>query len=116
MLENSEFINNEGVYDSAIIYIDGPRFRRYFSGNSDDNYVMNSFEIFEEFRSSLKNVTINGTIMKYGGNLISVINSNLSISNSYFWNNNVTSVHGGIYLAFSHLDLVETTFDKVFDF
>ena len=54
--------------------------------------------------------------MRYGGNLISVINSNLSLSNSYFWNNNVSAVHGGIYLAFSHLDLTNCTFDKIFDF
>lgn len=62
-------------------------------------------------RSWLQDVSIAGTKTRYGGTLIKVVNSNLLLERVDVFSSEMFNKHGGIHLAFSHLDMHDCRFD-----
>lgn len=117
-LLRSEFRDNEGMWDSALIEIDGPRWRRHYQprpGDEDprdaDGYFFLKFEPQQSMSSWLREVTIAGTRTRYGGNIIKVVNSHLLLDRVTVESSRMYNKHGGIHLAFATLDVSDCTFD-----
>jgi hypothetical protein len=102
-LDFSNFTDNRAVFDSALIYMDGPPYWESWTHSREDtdSPYTNYFEVFPfwhmwDMRSYIYEVRITGTTMENGGSIISVVNANLDIIRLYMLQNEMFSKHGGI--------------------
>lgn len=128
-LADASFMGNRAVNSTALIYVDGPPFMRYYddtkvktNGLKDkDGFFRDVFTLkrppYYEMRVSpfrrsyLDMVLIQNNSMRYGGSLITVVNSNLFLKRVRVLGNEMFFKHGGVHGVHSTIELEDCTFD-----
>ena len=105
-LNEARIFGNSGGYDSIILHAENNRVEYHKVDGSTSISAMESTYV----KSWLENLDISRNRIAERGRLISIVESNFTVSNSTFTSNEISTDSYGIYASYAEVDIIRSKF------